>query len=126
MIVARTVELISAALGHHLHLAAGGPIEIGALIGDAYFEFLDGFHWGRHHPGGYGGSANTKIARSNVVSMAAFLIVAVISSVELKLALVLNYTGDLASGRDGRLQDEERFGVAAEVRKIHQGYAGDR
>ena len=49
VLVERTVKLIRSALRDHLYLTACGAVEIGGLIGSAYFEFLNALDGCRDH-----------------------------------------------------------------------------
>ena len=126
VLVCRAVKLIRATLGDHLHLAAGGAVEVGGLVIDADAELLDALDRGGDDAGRIAArGSGSGAARERVVAIVAILIARDVAAIEREDILIICFAGDFASGSDAGLQSDKRVGVAAQRGEHHEGLAGD-
>ena len=127
ILVERSVEAIGAALGNHLHLAAGSAVEVGGLVGGAHFELLNALNRSWDHASGRaaGGTGSAIAVARSIGRIGAGHVVAVLPAIQREAILVGGGAADVAGRRDANLQYGERRCIAAQVRQQVQRLIGD-
>ena len=136
ILVNGAVPLVSAALGDHRNLRAGGRVEVGGLVGGADFEFFERVDWSRHDAGRaaagvsgglFGDEASGDVAGEarRVDVHAAVHVVGVLATVELEGVLIIDRASDRAVGRDAGLQGDEGGSIAADAWQSIESGAAD-
>src|SRR6185312_14798692 len=132
VLVHGAVDGVGSALGHDLHLCAGGVIEVGGLVGGIDFEFFHAVSRSRHHAGRSahagklaGDAAGGVSAKARRVHIhAAVHVVGVVAAVELEAGLIDHCAGHAAVRTDAGLQGHEGAHIASQTGKRFQGDTG--